>query len=153
MTDALFESHILATREATMQAFEGCDVDHVCMSISVRSSLAGFGLFRFSASEAQRLGRVKDIGKIARAAGRRSPAGANPWVVLATSPAFVFADLSCSDDDDVVEAALAGPAAVPPGDVSTQPRLLRATHDHRGRLLRALSAQGGNTFQVHSTCS
>lgn len=152
-----FTAAMLGAAEATSAALDGFDVDHVCVSISTTSLPSCASVFRYSASEARRLGRVDQIAKLARAAGRsRRGSGVNPWVVVATSPVFVFADMSVAWEDDVEDALHRG------GDASAVPLShgapSQAFHagvgswqDGRGRFLEALAAQGRNTFQVHST--
>jgi hypothetical protein len=136
----MFDADMMASRDATAAAVEGCDIDHVCMPISVKSSLQGFNYFRFSVNEARRNGRVSDIARLASNAGRQRHASTdNPWVVLATSPVFVFADLRPAAGRDL---DLGSPFRVVDHTAST---------DGRAVFLRALAAQAGNTFLVHST--
>jgi hypothetical protein len=168
-SQAAFDSAIHASSEATASALKGCDIDYVCMPISV-ASLATFGGIRYGVNDARRLGRVADIGKLVRGTGRPRPAvGTNPWVVVATTPMFIYADLSVASagvtsdgfDDSAAELEREAAAGSVRADVSSGAAAAlhrtavgsgrHAAHDGRGQLLEALALQGGNTFVPHSS--
>lgn len=141
-TDVEFRDAITASSGDTAAAVSGCDIDHVCVPLSVKSLKNGFGYVKYSANEARRLARVDDIAKLAAAAGRpRHAPGSSPWVVVATSPVFVFAYLAEKRSSGSGAAAAGGGLQRVVGDVP----------DARGAFLAALSAISGNTFLVHAT--